>query len=182
MLTQGRQPKPEFSRLMPVERLGEAEAREEIAATPEERAAVARRFDLRALDELRAVVRVRREGKDLIRVRGRFTADLVQTCVVSLEPVRNRLEESFTQLYTLAPAAAAVREAVVEPDEEEPPEAVGPSGIDLGEAVAQQLAVALDPYPRAPGAKLSQAALGERGEAGDDGGPFAALKALKGRG
>ena len=64
------------------------------------------------------------------------------------------------------------REVGCQPEAEGPPEPVGPQGIDLGEAVAQQLAIALDPYPRAPGAALPE-------EPRAAGGPFAALKSLK---
>jgi hypothetical protein len=64
---------------------------------------------------------------------------------------------------------------MVEPEEEEPPEPVGPRGIDLGEAVAQQLALALDPYPRAPGAALPEDLRAETGAES----PFAVLERLK---
>ncbi len=67
----------------------------------------------------------------------------------TLEPVSARLEKDFTLLYDLDATAAqgepeGAREGVVEPEAEVPPEPVGPHGIDLGEAVAQQLAIAPD--------------------------------------
>jgi hypothetical protein len=86
---------------------------------------------------------------------------------MTLEPVASGIEEDFTLLYSLKPGPGPVsegmvareeaREVVVDPEAEEPPEPLGPGGLDLGEAVAQQLAVALDPYPRAPGAALGPA-------------------------
>lgn len=178
-MTRASEPRAEMSRLVPVDRLGEMEFVEEITATPEERAALARRFDLRALDRLSATVRLSRGGgKDLVRLSGRLIADVTQTCVVSLGPVRSHLEESFTQLYSLRPAAADQRTVVIDAAEEEPPEPVGPEGIDVGEAVAQQLVLALDPYPRAPDAVLPAAAERVTDEAGDTR-PFAALEVLK---
>ncbi len=100
-----------------------------------------------------------------------------KACVVTLEPVSARLEKDFTLLYDPDAAAAqgeaeGARAVMVEPEAEEAPEPVGPHGIDLGEALAQQLAIALDPYPRAPGAALPEAPRAAEG-------PFAALEPLK---
>ena len=179
------EPQPEFSRLVPVDRLGEAEITEEISAEPGERAALARRFGLLSLDRLSATLRLERAGaRNLVRIAGRLAAEVTQTCVVTLEPVSARLEEDFTLLYDLEAAAAqgeaeGAREVVVEPEAEEPPEPVGPHGIDLGEAVAQQLAIALDPYPRAPGAALPEEPSAGAGGARAAGGPFATLESLK---
>lgn len=174
------EPQPEFSRPVPVDRLGEVEIPEEISAELGERVAFARRFGLLSLDRLSATLRLERAGaRNLVRVAGRLAAEVTQICVVTLEPVGAHLEKDFTLRYDLDAAAAqgegeagGAREVVVEPEAEEPPEPVGPHGIDLGEAVAQQLAIALDPYPRAPGA-----ALPEEPRAAE--GPFAALESLK---
>ncbi len=68
---------------------------------------------------------------------------------------------------------------MVEPEAAEVPEPVGPGGIDLGEAVAQQLALALEPYPRAPGAALPEEPCARTGGARAAEGPFAALESLK---
>ena len=169
---------PEFSRPLSLERLGGGEIRTRIEATARECAALATRFGLHALARLSASVRIERAGaRDLIRVSGRLEAEVTQTCVVSLEPVHGRVDEDFTRLFSLAPRRPASPEIVVDPGEEDPPEPLGPEGLDLGEMAAQQLALALDPYPRKPGvavpAKLSQDPRPE----GD--GPFAALKTLR---
>ncbi len=172
----------EFSRPVPIERLERAEFTEEISAAPEERAALARRFGLLSLDRLCATLRLERaEGEGLALVTGRFVAEVTQACVVTLEPVASRIEADMTLLFNLetAPAAAPGGEVVVEPEAEEPPEPAGSSGIDLGEAVAQQLALALDPYPRALGAVLPESAeAGTPGETAAES-PFAVLKSLK---
>ena len=170
--------KPEFSRLLPLERLGEAGASERIAAGPEERAALARRFGLLALDRLEAELHLSRAGEGLVRVTGRFQAELSQACVVSLEPVRSRLEQTVTLLYSEALPGDEGRELVIDPDAEEPPEPIGPEGIDLGEAVVQQFALALEPYPRASGAEMAEPAMGETGTGPAKENPFAVLKGL----
>ena len=171
-------PRPEFSRLVAVDRLGAAPFEEDIAADAEERAALAQRFGLLAVERLTAHLRLDRvPGKPIVRLSGRFTARVTQSCVVSLEPVHSDLEETFSQQYTLEPAADE-DDVVVETEVDDPPEPVGVEGIDLGEVVAQHLAIALNPYPRAPGAHTpsegSQAA-----EEPPAASPFSVLKSLK---
>ncbi len=170
------QPPAEFSRIVPLDQLDESGSECEIAANEAERAALAKRFGLLELGSLEARLSLRRErGSPLIKLAGRLTADLVQACVVSLEPVPERVEESFELLFTLEPAPETA-EVHVEAEDEDIPEPVGPGGIDLGEAVAQQLSLAMNPYPRAEGASL------ERAEWGAEGGPqspFAVLERLK---
>lgn len=177
------EPTPEFSRLVAVDSLGEAPVVKQIAANEEERAALARRLGLLALDSLSADLSVERlPGKAVIRVSGRFVAEVTQACAVSLEPVPARLSEEFSQLYALASETPQQREQIVDAEAEDPPEAVGARGLDLGEAVVQQVALALDPYPRAPGARPPAGSEETLEEARAPDGPFAALKTLKGGG
>jgi uncharacterized metal-binding protein YceD (DUF177 family) len=168
----------EFSYLVPLDRLGSREVVEQLCADPGACAALAERFGLLSLVSLTATVRLRRvSDRGLYAVRGRFSASVEQACVVSLEPVSCRLEESFELLYSTAPADAVDVEAVVDIDAEDPPEAVGPEGIDIGEAVAQQLAMALNPYPRREDAR-SPAEYAAGDEAVEES-PFAGLRALR---
>jgi hypothetical protein len=197
---------PEFSRPVPRERLGGQVMVQEIAATPEERVALARRFGLLGLDLLTATLRIEagpgpgsspNPGSGLLRLEGHLSAEVTQACVVTLEPVTGRIEADFVLDYSLEPEpapagapgggpgggpgdgqAAGVVEVVFDPEAAEPPVHLGPGGLDLGEAVAQHLAVALEPYPRAAGAEFDRdgpAAGAEKTATG----PFAALEALK---
>ena len=176
-------PGPELSRPLATERLGDTVYQTRIVASAAERAALAERFGLVALERLEATLRARAVGPGRrVRVEGHVDAAVVQTCVVSLEPVRSELGEDFTQLYGLDPVETPAKEVAVAPGaEEDEPEPVGPGGLDLGEAVAQQLALMLDPYPRAPGAGLAAAADSGAGEAGGGAGPFEVLRTLKSR-
>jgi uncharacterized metal-binding protein YceD (DUF177 family) len=140
---------PEFARPVDIQRLPPGETVYDIAATETERAALARRFDLLALDWLEAEVRLSPLAGGLLRLAAALSADVVQACVATLEPVAARLEERFTLLY--APAAAYRREEVMRA-EAELVEPLPHGQLDIGEAVAQQLSLALDPYPRASGA------------------------------
>lgn len=143
----------EFSRPVSAETIGQRDRLHEIEATEGERAALARRFGLVAVEAFRATVRLRRVSKGLIEAKGSFLADVVQTCVVTLEAVPARLAEEFTVLYSAAPPRPQ-REVVVAAEADDPPEAITGGLIDLGETAVQQMALALDPYPRAPGAEV----------------------------
>lgn len=149
---------PEFSRRVELARLGVHEAVYPISAKPAEREALARRFGLLALDRLEAEIRLQRLSGDMVRLNGRLGANVVQACVISLEPVASALDQEFTVLYGQAGSGKSVM-VDLETDEAEPFDG---DAIDIGEAVAQHLALALDPYPRAPGATLAWAGPGNR--------------------
>jgi uncharacterized metal-binding protein YceD (DUF177 family) len=170
---------PEFSRSIAADTISSHAQRREISAEPGERAALARRFGLVSLDRLDATLELRRQAGDIIHVSGRLMADVVQSCVVSLAPVPAHIETDFELEY----GASAGQEGDVAfdplgPDALEP---IYDGQIDLGEAAAQQLAIALDPYPRAPGAVLDTAGLSVGDEKSGAKQPFAALAALKKR-
>lgn len=137
----------EFSRPIDVTRLGAAEARYEIVAGEAERVALARRFGLLSLDRLEARVTLRRLAGGMVRMTATLSADLSQTDVVTLDPLPGHVEDEFTLLF----ADEASDAGALDPEAElvEPLEG---GHVDIAEAVAQQLSLAIDPYPRAPAA------------------------------
>jgi hypothetical protein len=139
---------PEFSRVVDVSRIGRLEHRLSIAATAEERAALARRFDLIELAELAADLVLKKRSDGLVEVTGHYRARLAQASVVSLEPVWSQLEEALSLFF----GAAATTEAdALDPlADASAPEPIRDGQIDVGEAVAQCMALAVDPYPRLP--------------------------------
>lgn len=177
-------PAAEFSCLVPVDQIGKDEMAYDLAADAEARQAVAERFGLLELKRLTAKVRLRRvRGGAMLRVSGHFEADVVQRCVITLAPVESHVAEPISLLYCLAPEPVEPGAAVVvEVEDEDAPEPIGPGGLDLGEAVAQQLAVSIDAYPRARDAAVEATqwpdseAEGATGET-----PFAVLEGLKRR-
>ena len=178
---------PELSRIVTRGEIARGEAVRDIAADERERAALARRFGLAALERLEARLRLRPEGSQgrpgLVTLEGRFSADVVQLCVVTLEGLPVTVEEEISLLFSLArpgePKGPAALEVEIDAEAEDPPEPIGPHGLDLGEVVAEQLALALDPYPRAPDADLASVT-GELAQEPDEpAGAFAALAALK---
>ena len=168
------EPALEFSRPIIVDRLSSVEFVEAIEADSGERARLAERFGLVSLDRLDASVRVQRREGGIVRVAGQLVADVVQTCVVTLEPFPSHIEDSFTVEYTDAPLKA-IQDLSLDA-EYETPEAIEGGVIDVGELAAQYLSLALDPHPRAPGAELdgrwSDSALSEPS-------PFTVLEKLK---
>lgn len=164
---------PEFSRFVKFDDLDAGEVRRSIEASEQERHALARRFDLVGIDALTADVLVRRApGGVLVRVEGKLHADVVQACVVTLEPVPAHVEEEFHE--TFAPEGYRPPEGQ---EESELAEVFEEGGIDIGELVAQILFLSLDPYPRAPGAEPMRD-LVESENAGDRRRPFAGLDTL----
>ncbi|HEX9461168.1 MAG TPA: DUF177 domain-containing protein [Alphaproteobacteria bacterium] len=167
---------PEFSRPIDLSRVGSVETAHDIAATAEERAALARRFGLLGVGRLEARVRLRRtQGGTALRLSGHLDADVTQACVVTLEPVQGQIAQDFTVLYGQAPSGTDV---TIDPDAESVVEPWPEGPLDIGEAVAQELVVALDPYPHAPGAALESAWRPEPGSEGPAK-PFASLAKLK---
>lgn len=172
----------EFSRPFNLRELGERPVRRSLEAGPEERAALAERFGLIGLERLSAELTLRRlRGGGVVRVSGSLAAAATQRCVVTLGPVPAALEESFELDFQPVGRREEV-EVVLDPEVEEPEPLEG-DRLDLGELVAQQFALALDPYPRAPDAKLVQSDWGasDEEEVPSDN-PFAALASLKDRG
>jgi uncharacterized metal-binding protein YceD (DUF177 family) len=186
---------PEFSRPIDASTVSSKETVRTIEATPAERRALAERLDLEALDGLAATLRLRRVRGEMVRVSGTIAADVVQTCVVTLDPVPNHVEESFEELFAPPHLVPEMDEdSIMDFLSDDIPEPFENGRIDLGEVVAQHLSLALDPFPRAPGVEPLEiieaddeteerdAAAGGTGEA-EEGrpNPFAALAKLKSR-
>lgn len=146
----------EFSRPLAVDRIAGSPSQVEIEADAAEREALAARFDLVSLDCLTARFSVRRLRKDLIRVKGRIAAGLVQACVVSLEPVPAEIDEEFELDFLEGGGRAGDPTGEIDLDAEaaDGPEPLDGPEIDLGEVAAEQLGLAIDPYPRRAGAEV----------------------------
>ena len=178
------QAEPQFSRPVHVDGVGADKVTFELEAHTEERRALGRRLGLRSLDRLTATARVKRAGAaGVVHLRVNFVADVVQSCVVTLDPVPVHIEESFELVYAPEEDIPVERgEVVLTQDGEEPPEPLRDGILDLGEAVAEHLALALDPYPRKPGVSVGDVLAEVAGDGeGEDGSPFAVLRELKER-
>ena len=162
-------PAPEFSRPVPLTRIGPQPFRQEIAANEAERAALVKRFALVSLDRLAATVELVGERGGTILLTAQFSAEFAQQCVVSLEPVAGSVSAGFALRY--GPPDA---EPESESDDDPAFEPLTGDTIDIGEAVAQEFSLSLPPFPRAPGVAIDEHAPVPEGES-----PFAVLARTK---
>ncbi|WMS43344.1 DUF177 domain-containing protein [Acuticoccus sp. MNP-M23] len=161
-----------LSRPISVRRLNKEE-RVSVEATEEERTSIADALDLIAIHSFTADVILRPWKKEGVRVEGTVTADVVQPCIVTLDPVPSTVNEEFN--IRLHPDAAPSAEVNVDPEAEDPPELLETEMVDVGAIVLEHFALGLDPYPRAPGAVFEN----EADEPEEEPSPFAVLEALK---
>ena len=143
----------EYSHPVPLETLGTSPKQISLAVGEHERAALAKRFELVSIESFTADVTVRRvPGSLLVEVKGTFAADIVQSCVITEAPVAEQVREAFSVHF--GPETYNEAEVDFELDDEDPPELIENDVIELGEWIAQLLAIEMNPYPKAPGAKL----------------------------
>lgn len=166
---------PEFSRPVRIDTLGEGPRTVAIEADEAEREGLTRRFGLLSLDALSAEATLHRAG-EVIHAEGRIRAAVVQPCVASGAPVPATIDDSFKLRFI--PEAEPGEEIELDAEDVDTTDYSG-GAIDLGEAVAETLALSLDPFPRAPDADAVLKAAGVLSEDEAVTGPFAALKALK---
>ena len=165
------EPAPEFSRTVPLQQVGGKPFLQRIEATVEEREKLARRVDLVALHRLVAEVELRRQSAEIIFLEAKFEAEFEQWCVITLEPVRGTVSERFSLIY--GRASEDEKELILSGDEPAFEPLRGDS-IDIGEAVAQELSLALPELPRDLDAVIDDLELAQPLE-----GPFASLARLR---
>ncbi|MEE8516439.1 MAG: DUF177 domain-containing protein [Alphaproteobacteria bacterium] len=169
----------EFSHPVAVHRLG-AENTFDIAATTDECRALAARFGVKSFSDITARVTLTKlESDRRIRLDARFSYDVVQSCVVTLKPLASQLDGRFSLIFETD--ADQEREVMVSLDGDDPPEPLVDGIIDIGEAVAEHLGLALEAFPRAPNADDGALAAVSVGAASQTGGksPFSVLGSLK---
>ncbi len=169
-----------FSRPVRVEPLPKDGLSHTIEADAAERAALATLSGLPAIAKLTANLTLRRAGRGGVRVVGEVHAHVTQTCVVSLESFEVVVDESVDVRFALPREAEEARRKqsgsetdAANIDDEDPPDPIVDGKIDLGALAAEFMALALDPYPRKPGALFDQPE-----EGGQKDSPFDALADL----
>jgi uncharacterized metal-binding protein YceD (DUF177 family) len=167
---------PEFSRPERIDTIGAGERSVTIAADANERTALATRFGLVSIDRLEATLAVRQEAGG-IAVRGRVGADVVQACTVTDEPMPVTVDEPVALRFVSEGGADADDE--IELDEGALDTIPYEGGaIDLGEAAAETMALALDPFPRSAGAAAALREAGVLSEEEEAARPKGALAGL----
>jgi len=167
---------PEFSRPVRVDTLGEAGRTLSIEADALERAALAARFGYLGIARLSAEVVISRSG-ETVTARGTLRAAIEQSCVATAEPVGDEVEEPFAVEFRPPPAVGAEEEIELGESELDVVFYEG-AMVDIGEAVAETLSLAVEPYPRSAHAEeaLREAGVRSEEEAAAESSPFAVLK------
>lgn len=160
-----------FARELRLDQIRDGE-RIDLTANEAERKSIARRLGLESLDRFEAHAVISRKG-DIVRAQGRLLASLAQSCVVTNDPVASHVDEPFDLIFMPEPPDDEVELGESDCD------VVFHDGarIDLGGAIADTLALSIDPYPRSAGADAALKEAGIMTEA--EASPFAALAKLR---
>lgn len=186
--------KPDWVHLIEEDKIGSAPLKVGLEPNEAERAALASRLGIIAVDALKASLTLtRQKGGAVVYVTGTIEADVIQECVVSLEAVPGHVSEEFEAWFADPESAIFFAKARQEReakkqhgelpilDEKDDPEAIIDGQIDLADLVAQYLSLGLNPYPHAPGVdyelKDDDARRADDSEIRKN--PFAALKDWK---
>lgn len=160
---------PEWSVPFDPHEMGGEQKKLTLEITPAAAKKLAKRLGVQALESLKAQVTIARgHGKRVFHVTGKLTAGVVQTCVLTGEPVSTTVKDTFEAWYADPAQAVSLAKARRERDiakgsvevplleESDDPEPLQDGIIDLGEMVTQFLSLAIDPYPHVKGAKLPE--------------------------
>lgn len=173
-------PPPLMSRPFRLHRLGAEPVETRVEAAADERAAIARAFDLPGLGALAGRFRLLRRRGDRVDLRLDLEARATRICVVSLDAFEQTIRERASLILVPGNGDASAEETaeILDPDS---PDEIPIAGdvVDLGVLLTEQLALALDPYPHRPGAEPPAAAPDPEPQDGARRTPFAALAALK---
>lgn len=161
---------PEFSRPLLVARIPGGGAYEKLEASPTECSALAKRLDIPALHGLKAELKAKPWRGGGLKVSGELNADLDQVSVVSLEIFRSVVTVAVERYFLVTVPADA--------DDAEDVDPIVNGIVDLGEVVAESLALELDPYPRKVGENFAS---GDEVDETVQRGAFAGLKVIKSR-
>ena len=165
----------------------------EFSPNESERKEIAVRVGVKSLDRADVKVECTRESGHIIYIRGEFSADITQECVVTLDPIKSTIGDEFEAWYSDKEQIASFKKAQHEAkakkefiempmlEEREDPEPIEAGKIDLGELFVQYLSLAINPYPQMPGLQIDEIAGNEKADTTEGkkfmaNNPFAALK------
>lgn len=184
MTTGHRAGKPAFSYMVKVGHISANPVQVRVEADERERKALADQWQVESVNVLKAELQVARWKKDGVRIKGHVSGEIVQACVVTLEPVASTIEQDIDQIFVPEGSKLArivtdeVGQMVLDPDGPDLPETFVGDTIDAGDLVAEFAALGIDPYPKKQGVEFKPHI---EAKAEDDRrpSPFAALKDWK---
>jgi uncharacterized metal-binding protein YceD (DUF177 family) len=178
---------PEFSFLVNCNKVQKIGRTFETEASAQECTALAKRFGLLSLDNLKLKAFVSRQSTDVVLLQCYFSADYVEQCIVSLSPMKNNINSTFERTYSSSAEQSLGQESQQEKEgnhnlEDAPdlPDPMIDGCFNLGESVAEQLSLEIDPFPRSADANFD-GSLSSHDKQGVEkrASPFAVLEQLK---
>lgn len=164
----------EFSRVIDIRQIGDEPI--VLEPTEAERRRLAGRFQLSGVNAMQATISLRREGGK-VEAKGQLDASIIQLCAISGEDFPVTISEPIAlRFIPFSGERSPDEEIEISADDCDEIEYEGTS-FDLGEAVAQSLALAIDPFAEGPNADKARAEHNLGGDVAS--GPFAALASLK---
>lgn len=165
-----------ITKLYELGRLSQAGDEVTISPTTDDLARIAQWAGVQSIEMFTAKIDLQKISPTRFKLNASLEADIVQACVVTLEPLRAHITRSFMRDLLLAQAPQhAVKEIELTPVDDDGREEIDSLRYDLAVPVLEEFALAIDPYPRAPGVEFEPPA----DEADSPEHPFAALKSLK---
>jgi uncharacterized metal-binding protein YceD (DUF177 family) len=134
-----------------------------LTANEKERRALAKEHDLVSVESFKAELLIKKWRKDGVKITGHVTADITQTCVVTLEPLAAQIEHEMDAVFVqegsklARPPLSADGEMIISYDDADLPETFSGDTIDVGGLAEEFFGLAIDPYPRRPGVVLPEA-------------------------
>ena len=182
----------EWTHICNVSGLSKAPQKLSLEPNEDERKRLAQRLGVVSVDSLVADLSMTQgTGSMIVHIKGHIKAALVQSCVVSLEPVPAAIDETFEAWFADPESAVSLTKARHEResqsghsevkvlDEKDDPEPIIDDKIDLGELVTQHLSLSIEPYPHAAGVEFENKATKDFDDTQSVNNPFAALKDWK---
>lgn len=151
-----------------------------IEADAKQRARLAEQHGLTSVERYRAELLVTSWKRNGVKVSGTVEADIVQECVVTLEPIESRISEEVSAVYLPEDSKLGREgfhgggEILIDADGPDSPETFSGDTVDVGALAEEFFELAIDPYPRKSGAGMEHI---EDADLPDS--PFAKLSALK---
>lgn len=176
--------KTEFSYLVKVGHVSANPVQVHVEADEREKAGLAEIWNVEAVNRLSADLQIARWKKDGIRIKGHVSGEIVQACVVTLEPVVSTIDQEVDQIFVPEGSKLArivldgAGEMVLDPDGPDLPEPFVGDTIDAGALIAEFAALDIDPYPKKEGVSFA-GHIESKPEADRKPSPFAALKDWK---
>jgi len=174
--------KQDFSFAFQVDKLGPNPKRIHIEATDEELTELKERFDLKSLDFFKGTVILKRLPRQKIEAIYEAKAKITQECVVTFKPVKNLINLEFQRIYEpLSKSPRDKKEVEIDIESTEDLDPIIDGVIDLGAALAEELGLEIDPFPRADDTNYGDYSVGPEitEEEIESSNPFAVLADLK---